>query len=106
MARENPSWGYTRIQAALAHVGHKLSRGTIANILEDNGIEPAFERSKRTPWRTLLKAHRETLAAADFFTAEVARPAGLVTCHVLFVIELFTPRVHVKGITPTRTPAS
>ncbi len=35
----------------------EVSRGTIANILKENGIEPAHERSKRTPWRTFLKAH-------------------------------------------------
>ena len=28
MATENPSWGYTRIQGALANVDHTVSRGT------------------------------------------------------------------------------
>jgi len=41
MATENPSWGYTRIQGALANVGHGVARGTIANVLKLNGIEPA-----------------------------------------------------------------
>ena len=62
IAGESPCWGYTRIKGALAHLGHEVSRGTIANILKANGIEPAYERSKRTPWRTFLKAHWETLA--------------------------------------------
>src|SRR6202022_4429511 len=44
MALENPSWGYTRIRGALADLGHQVGRGTIANILKDNGIEPAPER--------------------------------------------------------------
>ena len=100
IAGESPRWGYTRIKGALAHLGHEVSRGTIANILKANGIEPAHERSTRTPWRTFLKAHWETLAAADFFTVEVARPQGLVTYYVLFFIELSTRRVHVAGITP------
>ena len=100
MARSNSGWGYTRIKGALAHLGHEVSRGTIANILKENGIEPAYERSKRTPWRTFLKAHWETLAAADFFTVEVARPSGLVTFYVLFFMELSTRRVHIAGITP------
>jgi transposase InsO family protein len=82
-------------------VGHKLSRGTIANILKDNGIEPAFERAKRTPWRTFLRAHWDVLAAADFFTVEVARPTGLVTYYIFFVIELSTRRIHIAGISPT-----
>jgi putative transposase len=100
IARANSRWGYTRIKGALTHLGHEVSRGTIANILKENGIERAYERSKRTPWRTFLKAHWETLAAADFFTVEVARPSGLVTYYVLFFMELSTRRVHIAGITP------
>ncbi len=79
MPRESPTSGYTEIQGALAHVGHEGSRGTIASILNEHGVEPAFERATRTPWRTFLRAHRETLAAADLFTVEVARPTGPVT---------------------------
>jgi putative transposase len=30
MAQDNPSWGYTRIQGALANLSHKVGRGTIA----------------------------------------------------------------------------
>ena len=52
MALENPSWGYTRIQGALANLGHEVGRGTIANILKENGIEPAPERGKHTRWST------------------------------------------------------
>ena len=33
MALENRSWGYTRIQDALANLGHQVGRGTIANAL-------------------------------------------------------------------------
>jgi hypothetical protein len=32
MARENPRWGYTRIQGALRNVGHRVGRTTVANI--------------------------------------------------------------------------
>src|SRR5688572_14193663 len=37
MARENRSWGYTRIQGALANLRHEIGRGTIANILRETG---------------------------------------------------------------------
>lgn len=41
MAQDNSGWGYTRIQGALANLGHKVGRGTVANVLEREGIEPA-----------------------------------------------------------------
>ena len=71
MAQENPGWGYTRIQGALANLSHKVGRGTVANVLKRNGIEPSPERSKRTTWSTFLKAHWKVLAASDFLTVEV-----------------------------------
>ncbi len=33
MAKENPSWGYTRIRGALWNIGHEVGRNTIARIL-------------------------------------------------------------------------
>ena len=99
MARENPRWGYTRIQGALSNLGHKVGRSTVANILTRNGIDPAPERGKRTTWSQFLKAHWNILAAADFFTVEVWAPRGLVTIYVLFVIELATRRIEIAGAT-------
>jgi putative transposase len=71
MALENPSWGYTRIRGALANLGHEVGRGTMTNILKENGIVPAPERRKQTRWSTFLKAHWECLAATDFMSVEV-----------------------------------
>ena len=99
MASENRSWGYTRIQGALANLGQRVARGTVANILKAHGIDPAPRRSKTTPWTTFIKAHWEVLAATDFFTVEVWTPQGLVTHYVLFFIELATRSVHIAGIT-------
>jgi hypothetical protein len=45
MAHENPRWGYTRIQGALANLSRKVGRSTIANVLKRNGIEPSPERA-------------------------------------------------------------
>jgi len=36
----NQTWGYLRVQGAVANLGHKLARNTIANILKRHGIEP------------------------------------------------------------------
>ena len=77
MARENPRWGYTRIQGALANVGHCVGRTTIANILKASGIDPSPERGSRMTWSQFLKAHWSVLAAADFFTVEVWGPRSL-----------------------------
>jgi putative transposase len=99
MAAENPGWGYTRIKGALSNLGHKLSRGTIANILAEHGIDPAPLRGRRTTWATFLKAHWKILVASDFFTVEVWRLRGLTTYYVLFVIELSTRIVKIAGIT-------
>ena len=71
MALANSSWGYTRIQGALANLNHKVGRGTIANVLKRNGIEPAPERGARTKWSTFLKAHWKVFGASDFFSVEV-----------------------------------
>jgi putative transposase len=99
IAEENPSWGYTRIQGALTNLSHKVGRGTIANVLKRNGIEPSPERCRRTPWSTFLKAHWKVLAASDFFTVEVWTGGGLVTHYVLFVISLADRVVKIAGIT-------
>ncbi len=48
MARENPTWGYDRIQGALSNLGHSISDRTVGNILKANGIEPAPDRRRQT----------------------------------------------------------
>ena len=98
MALSNPGWGYTRIRGALRNLGHELGRSTIKRILADAGIEPAPERSKRTPWATFLKAHWGAIAATDFFTVEVLTMHGLVRYSVLFVIDLKTRCAQIAGI--------
>jgi len=99
LARENLSWGYTRIQGALANLQHEVGRGTIATILKEHGIEPAPECGSRTPWSTFLKSHWQSMAATDFFSVEVCTLRGFVTCYVLFFIDLATRAVHIAGVT-------
>ena len=98
MARENPTWGYRRIQGALSNLGHRVARSTIATILRAEGIGPVPERP--TSWRTFLAAHWGAIAAADFFTTEVWTARGLVTYYTLFVLDLASRRVQIAGSTP------
>ena len=72
IAQENSTWGYDRIQGALANLGLTVSDTTVANILKAHGIEPAPERKHRPSWRIFLKAHWDSIAAADFTTVEVS----------------------------------
>jgi hypothetical protein len=59
MARENRSWGYTRIQGALRNVGQDVGRTTVVNILKEHGIEPAPERSLRRATREFAAHYHE-----------------------------------------------
>jgi putative transposase len=99
MAGENPSWGYDRIQGALANLGHELSASSVGNILRAHGLEPAPQRRRQTTWKTFLKAHWEVLAAIDFTTMEVWTRNGLVTFYLLFVMKPASRRVHYAGCT-------
>lgn len=103
MARENRSWGYTRIQGALWNLGHEVGRGTVAEILRTAGLEPAPERMRRTTWKEFLRTHWDVLAATDFFTVEIWSAAGLARYHVWFVLQLATRTVAIAGIVPEPT---
>src|SRR5215831_19410351 len=99
MANENRTWGYRRIQGALANLGHDIGRNTIAEILARNGIEPAPERERKTTWKEFLERHWDLIVAADFFTIEAWTRRGLQRFMVLFFIELSTRKVEIAGIT-------
>ena len=46
-----------------------------------------------------MKAHWDSLAAADFFTTEIWTLRGLVTFYVPFIMELSTRKVYIARIT-------
>ena len=98
MALENSGWGYCRIQGELKQLGHRVAPSTIAQVLKDNGIQPAPDRP--SSWKTFLQAHWGEIAGIDFFTTEVWTPRGLTTYYVLFVIDLKSRKVHFAGTTP------
>ena len=55
LAKENSTWGYDRIQGALANVGYHISDRTVGNILKAHGIEPAPDRQRTGSWKNFLE---------------------------------------------------
>jgi putative transposase len=106
MAEENATWGYRRIQGALANLGHSIDASTVRNILRRQHMELSPQRRKSgMSWTQFLQTRWEVLAATDFFTVEVATWYGLVTYYVLVVMELATRRIQIVRITPHPTMA-
>ena len=55
MAKENPTWGYDRIQGSLSTLGCPVSAKTVGNILKAHGIEPAPDRKRQSTWKSFLE---------------------------------------------------
>ena len=91
LAKDNPSWGYVRIQGELRKLGIRVGASSIKRLLLREGLGPAPRRGPT--WGEFLRSQAEGIWACDFFTVETA---FLKTLYLLFFIEVGSRRVRVS----------
>ena len=68
LARENPRWGYQRIQGELRRLGTQVSASAIRATLRRHDLDP--HRGAPAPWRAFLRQQAAGIVACDFFTVD------------------------------------
>jgi transposase InsO family protein len=94
LARENPRWGYQRIQGELLRLGVQVSATAIRTTLRRHRLDPA-PRPNAITWRAFLRQQAAGIVACDFFNVDTV---WLRRLYVLFFIELHTRRIHLAGV--------
>jgi hypothetical protein len=99
MAEENASWGYRRIQGALANVGYHIDKITVRNILRRHHIDPApTRRQMGLHWSQFLYIHWEVLAATACVTEGRETLAGVGTSVVQWGSDRIIQSIHLAGL--------
>jgi putative transposase len=101
LARENPRWGYLRIQGELQGLGVRVAATTIRRELARAGLDPAGRRFGQS-WRAFLRTQAAHMLACDFLTVDTVFVRRL---DALVFIELDTRAVHLAGVTAHPTGA-
>jgi putative transposase len=95
LARENPEWGYRKIQSERAGLGVKVAASTVWEILKASGTGPARRRTGPT-WSQFLRSQADAILASDFFTADLLDGTQ---AYILAVIEHASRRIRILGVT-------
>ena len=101
LARENPGWGYRRLQGELRKLGHEVSATSIRGVLRRHRVPPTPRRPGLS-WQRFLRAQAGAVLACDFFTVDTV---WLRQLYVLFFIELASRRIFLAGCTEQPTAA-
>ncbi len=71
LAKENPTWGYGKLQGELLKVGYAIGQSTVRDVLKRKRVPPAPHQAQHgRSWRTFLAHYKDQIVACDFFTVE------------------------------------
>jgi putative transposase len=79
LARENPRWGYQRIQGELLRLGMRVSATAIRTTLRRHGMDPA-PRRMATTWRAFLRQQVAGILAATSLLSTRSGCGGCMCC--------------------------
>jgi putative transposase len=96
MAKQNPRWGYGKIQGELLKLSYTISESAVRDVFKRHHIQPSLKRNGSESWHQFMAHYKEQILACIFFTVDTL---WLKRLYVLFFIELGTRQVHLAVIT-------